>query len=666
MDASTEPKRRPRPLNYIQMAKNILDGYSYGLSHGFQKDAIQNGWDARRSSSRAFIKENWEFTVELTKIGSKEVIILIDKGTTGLTGSMTSEDIHEDTDLPQDERWARWESMAFQKEGGSSLGARGQGKMVFIAASEVHKIYYDSLRDDGTYRYGWTQATIRDCDVWHLDGEAAKTRIKEDFELSPLREEGTRVIIPEPVEELREAIKDGSLLKFIEETWWPIILKYEVKIRVTADGKNHTATVPSLFPIDVGKESKSFKTWAKENITVKFQNQNYTIKRICFACDLNNEQEEWVQGVACFRIGMKVETIPFTTRSFEKNFFGYAEFDNRTDEELRKLEMPNHYNFKPTGLWRVIKEKIKDEMEAFGNDKLGLGIDRRAAENTKRTGAEIRALDIFKMITKNWTLTYGSTGPIGGTAEQIDKNVKPMGVILQEFKFPNETNTPRVEFGDKIEDFKVVAFNKTSSLKEVILSVYVYDEGGETIISLINTQFTLNQESEVPHGPFGFTIDEEKFQAGKYTLRCVLLDAESKTREKIDTITRHFWVASEPKLPSPFDLEGKDLPDEDWEWSLQNQGDSRYTLFYNQMHPVYLENNETEESLGKYIGELCCLAALQLYLREIKRQSIQSGEDALPVKGPIDPSIITGGDPELLYKEISKQISTIRKAVREL
>ncbi len=664
MDTSTEPKRRHRPLNYIQMATNILDGYPYGLSHGFQKDAIQNGWDARRSGSRSFIKDNWEFTIELIKLGLKEVVILTDKGTTGLTGSMISEDISEDTDLPQDQRWARWESMAFQKEGGSSLGARGQGKMIFIAASQEHKIYYDSLRDDGTYRYGWTQATIRDCDVWHLDEEAAKARLKEDFGLSPLEEKGTRVIIPEPVEELKEAIRNGSLLKFIEETWWPIILKYEGKIRVIDQGKDKTATVPSLFPIDA-KDSKSFKTWTKENVTVKYQNQNYVIKRICFACDLDNEQEEWIQGVACFRIGMKVESISFTTRSFEKKVFGYTEFDNRTDEELRKLEMPNHYSFKPTGIWRVIKEKIKDEMEAFGNDKLGLGIDRRAAENTKKTGAEIRALDIFKMITKNWTLTYGSIGPIGKMPEQIINGVKEMGILLQEFKFPNDTNTPRVEFGDKIEDFKVVAFNKTSSPKKVILSIYVFDEGGgEPVLNLLNTQFTMNAKSELTQGPFGFTIDEEKFQAGKYTLRCVLLDAESKTREKIDTITRQFWVAMEPKLPSPFDLEGKDLPDEGWEWFLQNQGDSRYTLFYNQMHPVYLENNETEETLGKYIGELCCLAALQLYLREIKKQS-QSGAESLP-KGPIDPSIIMGNDPEILYKEISKEISTIRKAIREL
>ena len=60
MDTSTEPLRRHRPLNYIQMAKNILDGYPFGLPHGFQKDAIQNGWDARRSNSRSFIGENWE------------------------------------------------------------------------------------------------------------------------------------------------------------------------------------------------------------------------------------------------------------------------------------------------------------------------------------------------------------------------------------------------------------------------------------------------------------------------------------------------------------------------------------------------------------------------------------------------------------------------------
>lgn len=307
-------------------------------------------------------------------------------------------------------------------------------------------------------------------------------------------------------------------------------------------------------------------------------------------------------------------------------------------------------------------------MEAFGNAKLGLGVDRRAIESTKRTGAQTKALDILKKITQDWKITYGTSGITGlpPTEPPTDMPIKSIGLTINNFKFPNETNTPRLDFDERMDNFKVTSFNKTEGAKKVILNVYVFDDGGNTVLNITKNEFTLDSHSNISHGPFGFVIRKEDFPPGKYTLRCVLLDSETKTKDKIDSLSRLFWVAEDPKLSSPFDLEGQDLPDEEWEWSLQNRGGSRYTLYYNQMHPIYLENNEDAEKLGKYIGELCCLGALQLYIKEVKRQSIEHGDDDLPTKGPIDPSIINQGDPELLYKAISKEMSSIRKTIRNL
>jgi hypothetical protein len=82
--------------------------------------------------SRKHVSENWSFTFELIQQSDKVLLCMIDEGTVGLTGKFTAQDHKPASKLKQDERWARFESMAFNKDDSSGLGARGQGKMIFI------------------------------------------------------------------------------------------------------------------------------------------------------------------------------------------------------------------------------------------------------------------------------------------------------------------------------------------------------------------------------------------------------------------------------------------------------------------------------------------------------------------------------------------------------
>ncbi len=161
-------KVSPGAINYIQLMNNVVEDYPLGIAHGLQKDAVQNGSDARPENKK--IKgdySDWRFDFILQEGKNGHLLIFEDFGTVGLTGELTADDIKTNSYPSQNERWARWESLAFNKVEASDLGARGQGKLVMFASSENRQMAYDSLREDGTYRSGLSEITELNRGVVH-------------------------------------------------------------------------------------------------------------------------------------------------------------------------------------------------------------------------------------------------------------------------------------------------------------------------------------------------------------------------------------------------------------------------------------------------------------------------------------------------------------------
>lgn len=100
----------------------------------------------------------------LIENGFGRFFTMTDSDTCGLTGPVLDLKDYEQ-DLPENYHWARFESFAFTKTSPDAIGARGQGKFIFLCASKLYTMYYDSLRDDGVYRLGATQATRTDCPI---------------------------------------------------------------------------------------------------------------------------------------------------------------------------------------------------------------------------------------------------------------------------------------------------------------------------------------------------------------------------------------------------------------------------------------------------------------------------------------------------------------------
>src|SRR5207249_1162700 len=105
-----------------------------------------------------------------------------------------------------------------------ALGARGQGKFIFVAASENLRILYDSLREGGKYRTGVRLVETVDSKVMAWDDDEAKKHLQQySKELQPLDAIGTRVIIDEPNAALVQAIMSGQFARYVAVTWWEII-----------------------------------------------------------------------------------------------------------------------------------------------------------------------------------------------------------------------------------------------------------------------------------------------------------------------------------------------------------------------------------------------------------------------------------------------------------
>jgi len=640
-DIFKSERRRERAVNYVQLTDNTAESYPHGIIHGIQKDALQNGWDAALKYSKSFIQNNWKFEFKLFKNSKGKILFsMTDSGTTGLSGKKTAADITpESYDISEEERWARWESLAFNKKTSDSLGARGQGKMIFIGASKDYTIYYDSLRENNDYRFGASRAEKTKFPIIHYDGKDAKQKIKEELGIEPIEEQGTRVIIINPIDELIESIKSGEFLEYIEETWWPIINKHGAKIIVSDYGKISEACVPArIVNLFNKKESNSFKKKAEENVKVTIDKNEEMIKRIYIAYDEENKLSEYDRGIAYFRGGMKIGTIEMAAqRDIKNKIYGFVEFDKKLEKSLREIETPNHYSFVSYKLWRVLKHCIEDKLEIFGNEKLGLGIDRRELQKQRRNNAENIALSRLRRITKGWNVSNVPGGGGGGGNGNNGGSTKKIAIRLSGLNFPNAENIPRLNYGESLKGFYPLFRNRTESNVKVHCQIQILS-GDRGILELENCEYELESESGWLdfNKKYEFSATEVLFpESGKYRLSLKITDYDSK--EELDKIVRFFWVNESPNLKAPFEITREDFSDappqfshHGKQWFLYPKENDRFTFKYNISHPLYEANESSEYKLADYLTEIFIEGVGAIALRRIDNEGIDNVKETKP------------------------------------
>jgi len=484
---------RPTAINWPNEIQEIVDGYydkGATLSHAVQKDAIQNGWDARINKKG----KNWKFTFELIEKQVLDLLTMTDEGTHGLTGKVYSGD-QMDQDFPREERWVRFENLAFKNdkdEDSELLGSRGRGKFIFVGASENLSIFYDSMRKDG-YRCGTRYALGANCPIMHLDEDKGREAL-EKFSRGLIKKEdalktiGTRVVITDPLLDIIDDIKNGKFLKHIGATWWEIITKYNAEINVTINGKTKSAKAyPPSWP---EKDSKSIKFWKKECTSIPMNGisgNNLKCKTLHIVYDEKKKVDDELKGIAIQRLGMKVCCLQLDElpRELRDHIYGYVTLESGWDKILRKAEGLEHYSldFRKEGVSNLKNFLVTEYLE-FAEKKIGWGAKLKSAQKEKQKDAEKRALRALNKFAQK----MGFLSVFGGGVQ------KEIRIEMSTPTFPRPGDL-RVNWGERLSNISAKIVNDSDEKIDVKLKIAVRNENAD-IKELHNEDVTVAANSK--------------------------------------------------------------------------------------------------------------------------------------------------------------------------
>jgi len=154
----------------------------------------------------------------------------------------------------------------------------------------------------------------------------------------------------------------------------------------------------------------------------------------------------------------------------------------------------------------------------------------------------------------------------------------------------------------------------------------------------------------------------------KYRLKATLFDSISG--DKIDSVSRRFWVETNPPLRQPFNLEpGRSFPEpyHHRQWYTNGTINNSPTLYYNTAHPSYRIAEVDQDLQNDYIFNIILEGAINFILNRPNQK------DGSPDFHPLESKTILGDqhnyEPEEIplktYDEIIRYISEIRWRVLE-
>ena len=622
---------RPTIVNWENILNRIVDDYEpYAtISHGVQKDAIQNGWDARVEKKKG---RNWGMRLSLQDVGNGEKIVVFrDWGTTGLTGRVLSAD-DLNKDLPIEERWGRFENMAFTKDPTEdALGARGQGKFIFLAASKTKRIVYDTLREDGIYRFGaryFKGVTNIMSHTW--EGKFAEDMLKQYSPgLNRLTEIGTRVIIDEPIDDLVQSFKNRNFHRMVSETWWEIISKFGAKININIDGVDEVIVEPPEYS-EINKLSKDLKIYEEENFNIRVQNKDYRVKKLFLAYSPKKTLPEDIRGIAVQRGGMMVERLEprYIPKGEEEKLFGYITFDKPLDLEMARAEASTHYTFTwRNALPREVKGTIDSRVGKFLVD-IGVTQNPENKKNRKLHEAEQHAMVIANKLAKALGITGkgGGSKRRGGGGGGGGKLEKEISIALSELDI--SSGNLRVEFDEMIKNIQASVNNKTSLPIKVLIKIFMTFGRDDIVHEFVETKELIPAKTLITIGPFDIQMDPKQFpSSGLYYIRASLISLMEKPPKTIgeyvkgkiiDRAAKIFWLAEDPPEGGIWeDVIPVKWADTD-KYSLLGEyqrGDrGGYKYYYNTTHPAFEAMNEDNDAHSEHIFRLLVQAVAEIDL----------------------------------------------------
>jgi len=494
-----------RFVNLERTDENIADQYP-DIFDGLQKDAIQNAWDAKLTKKG----KDWKLIFRYEPVHS--ALIIEDFGTTGMN----------------EEKWERYQGLwhTDKIEDYEAAGSRGQGKFLFHYFSKEKLVLTETVDENGIYRfsYGTTQEyddekkTLSDFipNTPKLDHQGAKIwifNIKDDFK-----------------KELLDIEKFSGL---IVASWWEIIQNYNATIVVNFDGSERIASIPAFFSV----KSKKEKNYQNEEIKKLGKIRNLVIQY------LNEEMSSLFQGIAIQRADMTILRIPIRAdESIKKRTYGYCNFDEKLESELKKCELPNHMGFTTKRAWAYVREFVEHKLEGFilelGPKKEKISADQKVLEE---------AVKLINKLVYEYApeLSEGEPAP-GGRKRQSGPltSPKPKSPIRIDKFAPNER---KIEYGESlITDCGII--NETPSKETLTLAVRIYHTKTEDKKYTEKFNFELAASSRKTINIPLLDFDKKTDKPGKYIAEAVL----KSSTEEIDSKRFIFYVHEDPPKGKAF------------------------------------------------------------------------------------------------------------------
>ena len=627
-----------QPTNKEAELQAIMDGYETAiekdtwLSEALQKDGIQNAWGARTHKSG----KEWEVKIVYwsDNVTPQPLVWIEDKGTTGLTGDMP-QSLDEEVDLLNSndpkQRLSRFLSSNWSMKTEYSVGSRGRGKMIFIGASQNKEMCFESIKsDDGKYVFGRLYLdSNKTMQVEFHEGEKASNEIQKKFgsNFPILNHVGTRIIITKPLKEVAESIRIGRITQSIQLTWWEILSKHGAKIYV-GDFKKPVRIDPSpLLPV----KASGFKKYKEYiNIQIPSNSEGLKIKRICLGYLDGRQVPTEYEGVAIQRSGMNIQVLPMSKilePAADGKVYGSIEFDKPLDNEMLKLESPEHYSF----YWhRGVACKVLKEMKTVAKSfakEFKILEDERRKTSQQRKDAETAVQRELNKIAKS----LGIHGSAFGTSQKGTKlsssSEEKIKISVPDFRTPRPNG--QVDKGQRING---VCGSASSLYKEPLridFKVWIHRKDGHMPSGLSKN---LNGEIGAGLDPLKVGWDsidiDDRFEKGHYYLKLQVVSLEDKVldnefkiskgdRDKLHSVvSRSFWVDEEPPAKGFFkDIRSQDKGNEKDKYVWWDYDDG-YILFYNNEHPKIRDILYDDEKYHDLLMKEGALALWTIVLEE--------------------------------------------------
>jgi len=498
---------KKRDVNLEDSDEHIANQYDNVLE-GLQKDAGQNSWDARLTKKG----RNWQ--LNFTYLPTHNILIIEDFGTKGMN----------------DTRWEQYQGL--WKSGKAKeldLGARGQGKFIFHHFSRRKFVLTETIDENRVYRFSYGTA-----------GEWDEDKILTDFipNANPLDHQGTKICILDVKKEFQEELLDyRKFMRYISATWWEIIRNWDVTFIVNFNGVDGKVEPPQ-FP-KVKNERK------QQNVKLKGLGEiRKLVLRYC-----EEDVAEDLRGIAIQRGGMTILRLPISAEeALKKRIYGYCDFDDVLEMELKKIEYPNHCGFRNKKAWMHVRTFVGKSVDDFVQEIR----PKKKQKITIKQELIREAISLVNSLVGDYVpeITGGVFGRgstitrVSTTSSSIGGNVPPINssagsstatatgsssppVRIAKFK----GNKKKIEYDESlIIDCEIV--NSEQTEKTLVLQLKIQHKGGDFKLKPTEYHVQLSSKTRKKINIPLIDFDEKKDKRGEYRATAVLNDDHKKELHK--------------------------------------------------------------------------------------------------------------------------------------